>query len=381
MSRSLRIGIDTLFEDPFKPSGATGYMKTLLRWLPEVGSQHRFYAFVSRRNRHLWEANGGLQFVWSGSSNERLSLRILSQQVIEPWHALVKCLDVVNSPGNVGPLLVPARLVLTIKTLHHYHTPEALGRARTIYRRWMIRSSASRARLVIANCEATKREIVELVGVPEERVRVVYEAVHKSFSPGEREAARDSVRRRFTIHGPFLLYVSSLWRYKNPDGMIRAFAGLPEERRRELLLVVVGQDYEGYQAELETLARRLSVLDRIRFLGAVPNLELPDVYRAAEVLVYPSHRETFGMPLVEAMRTGLPIVASSLPALREVAGDAAVFVSSTDELALAGAIESLLADPARRNALRERALARGRLYSGERMAKDTLAVYEEAALG
>jgi glycosyltransferase involved in cell wall biosynthesis len=381
VSRALRIGIDTLFEDPLKPSGATGYMKTLLRWLPRVGPRHQYYVFVSRRNRHLWESNGVLRLVWSGASNERLPLRILSQQLLQPWQAVLRRLDVVNAPGNVGPLLTPAPLVLTIKTLHHYHTPEALGRARTLYRRWMVGSSAGRARLVIANCQATKQEIVDLVRVPAERVRVVYEAVHENFSPGDAGAARDAVRRRFALDQPYLLYVSSLWRYKNPDGMIKAYAALPRETRQSVSLAIVGQDYEGYRAELEQLARAQGVADRVRFLGAIPNLDLPDLYRAAEMLVYPSHRETFGMPLVEAMRTGTAIVASALPALMEVAGDAATFVPSHDVAGLAAAVARVLRHPGERESLRARALARSAVYSGERMAKDTLAVYEEAAAG
>jgi glycosyltransferase involved in cell wall biosynthesis len=380
MTKRLRIGIDTLFEDPLKPSGATGYLKTLLRWLPRVGPKHEYVAFVSRRNRHLWEANGDLRFVWSGASNDRLLLRILSQQALEPWRALVERLDVFNAPGNVGPLLVPTPLVLTIKTLHHYHTPEALGPARTLYRRLMVDASAARARLIVANCEATKREIVSLVKVPEERVRVVYEAVHEVFSPAKDESgARARVREQFGITEPFLLFVSSLWRYKNPDGVIRGFAALPEADRQKVILVVVGQDYEGYLSDLRSLAAQLGVGDRVRFIGALPNVELPDLYRAAEMLVYASHQETFGMPVVEAMRCGTPIVASTVPALQEVAGDAAVFVESRDYRGIAAAVSRLLHSRVEREALRDRGLRRGQLFSGERMAKETLAVYEEAA--
>src|SRR5207245_1020752 len=127
-----------------------------------------------------------------------LLLRILSQQTVEAAQASLRRLDVFNAPGNVGPLLAPVPLVVTIKTLHHYHSPEALGAARTAFRRVMFVASARRARLIIANGEATKREIVELMKVSPSRVRIVYEAVHEAFSPDpDRASIRARVRARF----------------------------------------------------------------------------------------------------------------------------------------------------------------------------------------
>ena len=380
MARRLRIGIDTLFENPLKPSGATGYLRTLLRWLPVVGKEHRFCAFVSRRNIGLLEGTSGLERACAGASNEHLLLRILSQQTVEAAQASLRRLDVFNAPGNVGPLLALVPLVVTIKTLHHYQAPAALGLARSVFRRVMFVASARRARLIIANGAATKAEIVQLMKVPASRVRIVYEAVHEGFSPDPDGAGvRARVRARFGLGEPYLLFVSSLWRYKNPDGLIRSYAALPAEQRRRVILGIVGQDYDGFRRELETLAGDLGVRDRVRFLGAVPNLDLPDLYRGAEMLIYPSHAETFGMPLVEAMRAGTPVVSSDVPALREVAADAALLVDSHDVRGLAQAVGRVLCEPDLRRGLVERGLRRGEVFTGERMARDTLAVYEEAA--
>jgi glycosyltransferase involved in cell wall biosynthesis len=221
---------------------------------------------------------------------------------------------------------------------------------------------------------------VTLLGVPENRVELVYEAVDPVFRPAADAAAvRRAVRERYGLEAPFLLFVSKLYPYKGAETLIHAFALLAGGGAFAGEVVLVGSDDRGERARLEALARRLGVAPRTRFLGGLPNEEVPAVLASAELLVYPSLHETFGKPVVEAMRTGVPIVASSAGSIPEMVGDAAELVPPGDPVALAHAIEAVLSSPERRTQLVARGLKRGRDFSWERTASALVATWRAAA--
>jgi len=186
------------------------------------------------------------------------------------------------------------------------------------------------------------------------------------------------VRRRYGLEGPFLLSVGSLEPGKNRERLLQAFARL-QARGLKHTLVVAGQRAWRYEGEAP-LARRLGLADSVRFLGHVPQADLPALYSAADLFVFPSLYEGFGLPALEAMACGTPVVASNVSALPEVVGDAALQVSPLDVEALADAIERLLRDDRLRADLRERGLERARQFSWEKAARRTAEVYSWASV-
>src|SRR5215469_4989612 len=147
----MKIGIDTLFESPQFPTGATGYMVNLLRCLAELDNENEYFIFVSGANRHLYRAinRPNFHFVSCWSSNENLKKRILTQQLQVPRLVRRLRLDVFNSPGNTAPLMLPCNSVLTIKTMHHVHFPKAVTWKRALFRKMMVQASARRANIII----------------------------------------------------------------------------------------------------------------------------------------------------------------------------------------------------------------------------------------
>jgi glycosyltransferase involved in cell wall biosynthesis len=258
------------------------------------------------------------------------------------------------------PLSAPGPAVLTVQDLSFERDAGVMGtRDRLIFRAAVPRS-ARRAARVLAISELTRRDLVELYGIPEEKIVVTPLAADPAFSPDG--PATDGP--------PYALFVGSLQPRKEPTVAIEALSLLGDE---ELRLVLAGPD-KGSRAAAERAAVELGVADRVELRGHVSQGELAALYRGAACLVFPSRYEGFGLPVLEAMASGTPVVASSAGALPEVAGDAAILVEERNAPALAGGIERAIAD---RERLRAAGLERARRYSWAETARLTLETYRE----
>jgi len=374
----MKIAIDTLFENPDNPTSAIDYLRNVARVFPRIGSQHEFYFLVSKRGkRHFEEFEWpNLHFIECASSNENLAARILYQQTVLPWKLSKHKIDVLFSPGNVCPLAGDFCRVLKINTLHQYHTPELCGRARTLYRKIFFGESARRADHVLANTELTKIEICKFMKVPEDKVTVVGEAFYDIYSPVSLHHA-EAIRAKHGLEQDYILFVSLLYPYKNVETLLKALKRLVESGN-DLRLAIVGSDFEGHQTKLQALTSELGLSGCVKFLGFVPTEDLPAIYSAARVFVFPSLVETFGKPLVEAMQCGAPIVASNVSCIPEVLGGAAMLVDPMDADQMAAAIGRVIEDPDLRSDLIERGLKRSQDFSWERGAQAILSIIERS---
>jgi glycosyltransferase involved in cell wall biosynthesis len=385
----MRIGLDTLIENPRRPSSAIHYLQQLIANLATLGREHDFFVFVSPANRELFRTQApNLHYVPCAASNENIPLRIFSQQVQHPRLARRLRLDVIHGLNQI-PLFAPCATVVKICTLHHHEQPAGMDQAsawqrlqyrvRRAYRRTMHDGSARRATLVMANSEATRQAIVQHMGVPPERVRVVYEAVDEAFGAHiAAPAAREHVRRTFGQSRDYVLFVSQLFAHKNPEGAIRAFSRQREVYGDDLDLLFVGRDVYGRVPELTKLANERGVSERVKFLGNVAKSDLTQLYAGARVFFYPSLNETFGKPLVEAMRSGTPIVTADCSCMPEIVGPAGVWADPQDDEALAAALHQVAGDEALRSRLREAGRVRACDFSWEQTVTGTLAMCAEA---
>jgi glycosyltransferase involved in cell wall biosynthesis len=302
--------------------------------------------------------------------------RMLWMQAVLPGQLRAARPDLCHYPNSIAPLHSPCRYVVTIhdmtlSLLPHYHP----FRKRLIVRP-LIPLIARRAARIITVSDHARADIVRLLRVPAERVVVVPEAAAAMFrvAPAAEQAR---VRARYQLDGPYVLYVGTLEPRKNLVRLIRAWYALWRRGAIAHRLVLVGG--RGWQdaAIYETIAR-LQCGDALRVVGYVPTEDLPALYSAADTFAFPSLSEGFGLPVIEAMACGTPVLISTAPALCELAGDAALAVDPWDERALADALEQLLTDSALRANLRARGLRRAAMFSWDRAARSTLAVYQEA---
>jgi glycosyltransferase involved in cell wall biosynthesis len=237
---------------------------------------------------------------------------------------------------------------------------------------------ARRADHVITISQNTQRDIQHFLNVPEERISVIYEAAASIFRPVEPESARITARGKYGIEGRYILFVGTLEPIKNLSRLIEAYALARQRGMTEPSLVVVGQ--KGWQfADIFARVERLGLQDEIVFTGFVPDEDLPALYSGADVFVMPSLYEGFGLPVLEAMACGTPVLTSDVSSLPEIASDAAILVNPMDVDALAEALERVCGDDYLRQNMRLAGLARAAQFSWRRCAEETREVYRRVA--
>jgi glycosyltransferase involved in cell wall biosynthesis len=272
-----------------------------------------------------------------------------------------------------------APAVVTVHDLALLRFPE-LGT--TALRRMVERSCTAvrRANAVIAVSAATCRDVVELCGVEANRVHVVYNGVAPAFQPLPAATARARAAARIGSDQPYILHVGTLEPRKNLPTLLRAFAALEGDPARPPRLVLAGRRGWG-DAPIFAAVDELGLRDSVTFLGDVDPSDLPPLYAAATALVYPSLYEGFGLPVLEAMACGAPVIASESSALPEIVGEAGLLVDGGDVDAVREAIRRVASDEALRSELRARGLQRARRFSWQRAARETLAVYRSVLAG
>jgi glycosyltransferase involved in cell wall biosynthesis len=376
-SDGMRVAINLLTDDPDNPSGAHWFWT---RVIPEM-AQHltegeELHLLVSRRTKPMHQGYGqGVHYVTFPWSNERRNLRTLSEHVYAPVRLPLAGIDVFST--LIAPLVRPApALVAHFKTMHAFTAPQAISPAARLYRRIGYPRTAQVADTIIINSESLRAEVEKHLDVDPAKLRLIPEAVdHDIFRPGDPEEAARRLAERYGVARPFVLFVSSLWPYKNCDGLLRAFAeAKPDLPEHQLVVVGPGRD-TAYVAELHALADRLGIASDVRWVGGVPLEATVDFYRAADVFVYPSHNETFGLPILEAMACGCAVVTSDRSAMPETAAGAALLADPQDPRSIASAIVRTCEDG---DQLRARGLVRAGQFSWAHTAKQTLDVYREA---
>jgi len=372
----MRVAINLLTDDPDHPSGAHWFWT---RVIPEMAGhlteEEELHLLVSRRSRAMHQGYGpGVHYITFPWSNERRNLRTLSEHVYAPVRLPLKGIDVFNT--LIAPVVKPApSLVAHFKTMHAFTAPEAIGGAARLYRRIGYPRTAKLADAIIINSESLRSEVEKHLDVDPSKLRLIPEAVdHELFRPGDPEQARRRLAESYGVDRPFVLFVSSLWPYKNCDGLLRAFAlAKPDLAGHRLVVVGPGRD-TAYVNALHSLAAELGIADDVVWVGGVPLEETVHFYRAADVFVYPSHNETFGLTILEAMACGCPVVTSDCSAMPETAGGAAFLADPDDPGSIAAAI--LRACEAGDD-LRLQGLARAAQFTWAQTAKSTLEVYRE----
>jgi glycosyltransferase involved in cell wall biosynthesis len=373
-----RVAVNLLTENPSNPSGAHWFWT---RIIPEMASRlasdEELYLLVSPRSRELYQGYGPrVRYITYPWSNEHKALRTLTEHVYSPVRLPLSRIDVFNTlMAPVPPLR--SSLVIHMKTMHAFTAPDSMGKATSAYRRFSYPRSARLADSIIINSESLRSEIERYLEVDPRKLRLIYEAVdHDLFKRGDSAAARARVAS-FGITRPFILFVSSLWPYKNCDGLLRAWAQARSRLTGYQLAIVGGGSDTNYLGELHSLAENLGISEDVVFVGAVPLEDTAQFYQAAEVFVYPSLNETFGLPILEAMACACPVVTSNVSAMPEIAGGAALLADPRDPAALAQAIVDATGPGADR--LRDRGLRRAREFTWAATASATLDVYREAA--
>lgn len=289
-------------------------------------------------------------------------------------------LDLVHDPNGIAPFLGPrgtTRRTVTIHDTFAYVYPETHNRLDNWRYRHHLPIAAKRADAIITVSECSRRDIVRFLGIQPERVHVTIEGVRSGFRPLEDDATRRAVLERYGIRQPYILYVGGLNARKNIGRLLEAFARV-QPSHPDLALVIAGER-QWQTGEIDHVYRRLDLARLVHFTGYVDDADLPALYSGATGFIFPSLYEGFGLPPLEAMACGTPVITSNVSSLPEVVGDAALMVDPFDVSAIAGAISRLIADPTLCDCLRERGLRRAARFTWDQAAHETLAAFQETA--
>lgn len=379
----MRIAIDATSVPPQR-LGAGTYIYNLVQALARMESDDRYFVFAKP------ETFAGCPELVEGPSRPRFRLvpvrlpwrlaRMAWEQAVLPWHLRRLEADVLHSPHYTTTAIGGGwRRVVTFHDVTFFLLPERYPALRRAYFRAASRAGARLADLAIAVSKTVKADVERHLRLPSERVRVVPLAAAPSFRPLDDPARIAAVRVKYRLPERFILNVGALEPGKNQATLLRAFGRL-KGGGREHGLVIAGPPAWRYE-RLFRLVDELGLANKVRFLDYVPAEDLVALYNLADLFVFPSLYEGFGLPPLEAIACGLPVVASTAPALREVLDGAALLVHPQDVTALAEAMAAALGDEALRSRLREAGLQRAALFSWERTARETAAVYREAAAG
>ena len=366
----MRVAIDARKLHDF---GIGTYTQNLLRHLARIDGETEYVLLCHERDLGAGRQLGpNFRTVLEPSAN--YSIR---EQIHVPWVLRRERPDVFHSPHYVLPPAVRCRSVVTIHDCIHLMFPQYLpNRAAYAYAKASMWSAARQSSRILTVSEASKRDLLRFFDVPPDKIVVVYNAIDDRFSatPAEEDVAR--VRERYQLDHEFVLYVGNVKPHKNLVRLIEAFDRLRGRGFDDLKLLIIGDEISKLPA-LRRAVHQYKLHKHVRFLGFLPADTLAVLYRLAKVFVFPSLYEGFGLPPLEAMACGTPVVTSNVSSLPEVVGDAAMLIDPYDVESIADGISRVLSDPALAIELRARGILRAREFSWERSVARTRALYQE----
>jgi glycosyltransferase involved in cell wall biosynthesis len=378
--QKMRIGID-ISRTVEESTGVGYYAKHLVRALAGIDAENDYLLYGIFYDCY---PEGWRKASIPKSPNFRLHQKnSLSWLVRKRWEnagrhkeKLLGGIDLLHSTAYTMPLLSHLPVIVTIHDLSFFVYPQHHTEANYQFVTRNVHQAARRAGFIIADSESTKKDIMRFLHVPEERMEVIYLAAGDGFDEKRSPETIAQTKNKYGINKPYFLAVGSMEPRKNLASALIAFKALKETKKIDYQFVVAGG--KGWKNEaFYRLLKKLSIDEHLVLTGYVPEEELPALYQGAEVFVYPSLYEGFGLPVLEAMSSGTPVITSNASSLPEVAGDAALLVNPMETFDLYRAMEALVMNPALKADFKEKGFKQSKKFTWEKTALETLEVYRK----
>jgi glycosyltransferase involved in cell wall biosynthesis len=368
----MRIALDARLSY-YVQAGITQYTLNLIQALAAIDSENEYLLLQRRPDQRT---------IVSQSNFRRVPLLAPTHHPLEQYLLALELplqgkIDVVHCTDFIPPFYYRGPTVITIHDLAFLLYPHFLTRKAARYY-GLIDRAVRRADHVIAVSESTKRDIVRLTGTPERKITVIYEAADSSYAPIHEQEVLQRIRHKYHLPDQVILFVGTIEPRKNLPTLIRAYKGLIDNYKSAADLAIVGKQGWLYD-DVYRLVEQLGLQRRVHFLGRVPTVDLLYLYNASQMLVLPSYYEGFGLPPLEAMACGVPVIVSDTSVMPEVVGDAALRVAHEDVEGFTVAMWRLLTDDALRADMIVKGHKRVKCFSWERAARETLEVYRKVA--
>jgi glycosyltransferase involved in cell wall biosynthesis len=378
---NMRIGIDARFYGGEQSKGLGRYTQKLIENLARLDKQNEYYIFLQEQEYKTWNIN-------TDNFNRILApyhWYSLTEQLFLPLKIKNVELDFMHFPHFNVPLFYNGPFIVTIHDLiiSRFPTERATTLGPWLYKikqvayHRVIKHAAEAACKIITVSNYSKQDIVDYFKLPEQKIAVTYEAADLKEVKEVPEEEKKKVLSHYKINAPFILYVGNAYPHKNLEILLEVVKIMKKKKELNWKLILVGKKDYFYQ-RLEQLAWAMDVEKDVVFTGFVPDHDLPALYQEAIAYIFPSRYEGFGLPPLEAMSNGTPVLSSKQACLPEILGDAALYFEYQDVYGIINQIEKIIKN---QNNIRRDLITRGlkkvREYSWERMARQTLRIYEQ----
>lgn len=369
----MKIGLVTHMMDT-ENAGIGRYTENVVRNLLRIDKKNEYFLIHTNKVKYHFPGNyQEIQLPFFDSIPKKLITGALVFETICRDHQL----DILHDLGQISPFFLPSKTkkILTIFDLSPILYPKYFTKLTHAYSKLfpLIVNNTDR---IITISENSKRDIVRSLQVPEDKISITHPGVEDKFRPIRNKMCLGRVKAKYDLPKRFILFVGTIEPRKNLVSLIKAYASAINNLEDDIFLVVVGQ-YGWGSKDVYRLPQNLGIGKKVLFLGKVDDEDLPDLYSLAEFFVYPSFYEGFGLPALEAMACGCPVITSSTSSLSEITGNAAILINPTDIKSMTKAIINTISDKELRSKLIERGLNRIKKFGWENGAKKTLKIYEE----
>ncbi len=372
----MRIGVEINWGH--KPGGSRTVTKNVLKKLSVIDRENTYIVFSNTFYPELKALNNIDQVVFSCPSP---SLHHFWDQFVFPHYLLPKYMkkmkiDLMHYTNNMISIIQPSHFVVTIHDLIPFTTPETQQLFHRIYQQKYMKYAARKSKLIVTVSNNSRNDITRILGVNPKRIRVIPLAVSEEFKVLQNEELKRRIRALYRLPEKFILNVGSIQPGKNIGRLLEAFMRLKRESKFSHKLVIVGRK-AWLTHEVLNAPNGSQLKDDVIFTGPVPQEHLPVLYNLAELFVYPSIYEGFGLPPLEAMACGIPVITSNCSSLPEVVGESAILVNPYSVDSITDAMIKVLSNPVLMSDLKKRGLKRLNKFSWEKTATQYLAVYKE----
>jgi glycosyltransferase involved in cell wall biosynthesis len=381
----MRVGLNATSFMPGQMGGMETYFRNLVDRLQVLDQENEYLLLCDKRHsaefnlynprfrtEHINYAKPSPAWFLRGILRNTLNVDILASRMNG-----VKA-DVIHHPFTVlTPPDIKLPSVLTFWDMQHEFFPEFFSRTELLKRQRLYLASAERATQIIVSASFTKECLVNKYGIDAEKIEVIYTGYGSQYKPALDADSLAEIRSRYGLDKPFMFYPAATWPHKNHKRLLEALKILCDQYKFDGSLVLTGIAMQSH-TEISNEISRLGLTDLVKILGYLPSSDLPSLYNSARMMVFPSLFEGFGIPLVEAMACGCPVVCANATSLPEVVGEAGVLFDPLDSAGMAEAIWSVWSSNTTLADMSERGLERAKLFSWEDTALKTMAVYKKA---
>lgn len=373
----MKIGINLLFVRPGKVGGSEPYMVNLVKALLKEDKKNKYFLIVSRNNKKIFKIKSeNAQYLEVNLNNSSRAKRIFFEQIFLPKKLKNKNIDLLIATGNTALLRPPCKTLLIVFDLIYFVYPKYYSFLKRIYLHKLVKYSCEKADRIATISENTKNDIVKYFNINSKKIDSIFGGINtENFSKIKKEEAEKFVEKKYGIK-KFIFSPTPLWPHKNNDLLVKIFSQLKKEKKIPQKLIITGVDPYNRKKLLEKIISEEKLENEVFYLGRVSGKDLPYLYSAADLLMYLSSYEGFGLPILEAMSSGCPTIVSNRSSLPEVTGNAGILVNPLNKKEVVEKSWKILSDTELRNSLIKMGLERSKEFSWQKVAKRLMGNYK-----